>query len=60
VTNEFRAAGRIMLKSVDLACNRAKTMLRNVKVQDRTPDICEVKDQMGKTLGVVASSLGLV
>jgi hypothetical protein len=55
-----RVLGRVthQAKTIDLACNRAKTMLKHVKVQDRMPDICEVKDQMGKTLTVVVSALG--
>jgi hypothetical protein len=63
---EFRIIGRVdkrtldrvthHAETVDLACSRAKTMLKHVKLKDRMPDICEVKDQMGKTLKVVVSA----
>jgi hypothetical protein len=45
-------------KTVDLACSRAKTMLKHVKLKDPMSDICEVKDQIGKTLKVVVSATG--
>jgi hypothetical protein len=41
-------------KSVDLARDQAKAMLRNVTIRDQKADLCLVKDQMGNTLGVVA------
>ena len=41
------------VKSVDQARGRARAILRNLRVRDRTPDICVVKDQMGNTLDVI-------
>jgi hypothetical protein len=40
-------------KSVDQARDHARAFLRNVKVRDKKPDLCVVKDQMGNTLSVV-------
>jgi hypothetical protein len=43
-------------KSVDQARDHARAMMRNVKVRDRLPNECLVKDQLGKTLSIVPAS----
>jgi len=42
-------------RSVDGAKDRAKSMLRNVKIRDQRPDLCLVKDQLGNTLSEVSA-----
>jgi hypothetical protein len=40
-------------KSVDVARDHAKSVLRNVTIRDRKADLCIMKDQMGNTLSMV-------
>ena len=40
-------------KSVEHAQDRAKSIMKNVKIRDRRAELCEVKDQMGNVLSVV-------
>lgn len=40
-------------KSVERASNHAKSLMKNVKFEDRTAQLCQVKDQMGNILVVV-------
>jgi hypothetical protein len=39
--------------SVDMARNRAKAIMRNIKIRDRRAELCEVRDQTGHILIVV-------
>jgi hypothetical protein len=42
-------------KSVGDAQNYARSILKNVTIHGRRPDLCEVKDQTGRLLGVVSA-----
>ena len=43
-------------KSVERASHHAKSVMKNVKFQDETAQLCEVKDQMGNILNVVRAN----
>lgn len=42
-------------KSVERACHHAKSVMKNVKFEDRVAQLCTVKDQMGNILSVAPS-----
>jgi hypothetical protein len=42
-------------ESVGAAQNYARSVLKNVTIHDKRPDLCEVKDQKGRLLGVVSA-----
>ena len=44
-------------KSDEQAKDRARSIMRNVKIRDRSVDLCIVKDQRGSTLGEVAANV---